>query len=220
MKIEAILFDVIGTTVKERVPGTISLCMQSAFENNGVVVDKSVIDQNRGKDKVEMINNVLDSCNFSRQKSLPIFEDFKERVKDSFNNFAPMENVVEVFDTVKRNGIKLGIGSGLPKDLFDELLLYLQWGKETFHYIGVSSELGKTRPDPAMILDMIKSLKLQGGSNFLKVGDTVADVMEGKNADVKTAAVLSGTQTASKLSEANPDYLLDKIEEVLTLMKY
>ncbi|MGZ8518400.1 MAG: HAD family hydrolase [Chitinophagaceae bacterium] len=42
-----------------------------------------------------------------------------------------------------------------------------------------------------MILDMLKKFSLQK-EQFLKVGDTVADILEGKNAGVKTAAILSG----------------------------
>ncbi len=219
LKIEAVLFDMIGTTVMEKVPGTVTLCMQYALEGNGVVVDKSVIDQHRGKDKIEMINKILESIGQPVQKAKPIFGHFKRTINECLGNFEPMPGVEEVFETLGSHGIKVGIGTGLPPDVFYNLLHHLRWRKESFDYTGVAADLGKTRPHPAMIFDMINALQLQGGTAFLKVGDTVADIQEGKNAQVKTAVVLSGTQPEDKLTNAHPDFILYEIKEVLALVE-
>ena len=39
MKIQAVLFDIIGTTIKEKNPDTINHCFEKAFLNYGVEVN-------------------------------------------------------------------------------------------------------------------------------------------------------------------------------------
>ena len=55
MKIEAVLFDIIGTTVKEKDPNTIMNCLEKAFLDHDVKFDTAFVRSNRGKDKIEMI---------------------------------------------------------------------------------------------------------------------------------------------------------------------
>jgi phosphoglycolate phosphatase-like HAD superfamily hydrolase len=54
-------------------------------------------------------------------------------------------------------------------------------------------------------------------NKVLKVGDTVVDIFEGKNAGVLTAAVLTGTQKKSDLEKFEPDYIIDSIKDIKTL---
>jgi len=49
------------------------------------------------------------------------------------------------------------------------------------------------------------------------VGDTVGDIKEAKKAGVRTVAVTWGWHTGERLQLANPDFLLDSPEELLTL---
>jgi phosphoglycolate phosphatase-like HAD superfamily hydrolase len=59
MKIKAILFDIIGTTVLEKDPNLINSCFENAFRQNNVKVEAAQIKANRGKDKSEIIKNIL-----------------------------------------------------------------------------------------------------------------------------------------------------------------
>jgi phosphoglycolate phosphatase-like HAD superfamily hydrolase len=61
-----------------------------------------------------------------------------------------------------------------------------------------------------MIIDMMKSFSLSADS-ILKVGDTIAYIIEGKNAGVKTVAILSGTQGENEIRSYQPDYVIKKL---------
>jgi (p)ppGpp synthase/HD superfamily hydrolase len=53
----------------------------------------------------------------------------------------------------------------------------------------------------------------------LKVGDTVMDIREGRNAGAWTAAVLTGTQSRDQLAQAEPNYVLPGIGNLLDLLE-
>ncbi len=73
-----------------------------------------------------------------------------------------------------------GVGTGLDRDVFEKIYQRLGWHKYQFDYIGIGSETGRSRPHPDMILDMLKKLPDIDRSGLLKVGDTTADIQEGK----------------------------------------
>lgn len=65
---------------------------------------------------------------------------------------------------------------------------------------------------------MMEKFKLHS-SELLKVGDTVSDVEEGKNAGVVTAALLAGTQDEAALRGAYPDFVLMSLSEITTILQ-
>jgi len=115
-------------------------------------------------------------------------------------------------------GIKVGIGSGLSRVAFDQVFHHLQWDLIAFDYIGIAEEVGRGRPHPDMVLDMMKKLNVSA-DEMLKVGDTVADIQEGRNAKVKTVAILSGTQSESQLRNEKPDYIIYRLAELKDIVK-
>ena len=77
-----------------------------------------------------------------------------------------------------------------------------------------AEQVGAGRPDPGMIRYIMKWAGIRDPNRVLKVGDTAADVEEGKNARVWTAAVLSGTQPGEMLKDTGPDFVLQGVAEI------
>ena len=90
--------------------------------------------------------------------------------------------------------------------------------KKLLDYVGSAEQIGVGRPNPKMIHDAMQQLGITDGSKVLKIGDTVVDVQEGKNAGACTVAVLTGSQTETQLMAAAPDYILSSIRELRTLI--
>ena len=90
--------------------------------------------------------------------------------------------------------------------------------KKLFDYIGISSEIGKSRPHPDMIFDLMHKLTIVNPAEVLKVGDTVADIQEGKNAKITTAAILAGTQTKGELVKEKPDFIINNLSEIQNII--
>lgn len=217
MKIKAVLFDFIGTTVLEN-GDVINAAFKNAFYQEGVQIDSDILNKNRGKDKREIIDLILGEKDASKViLSEKIYHAFHGNIEKSLNSFSLNAGVVEVLEFLKSKDISTGLGSALTRDLFEKIFDQLPWQKNSFQYIGIASEVGRNRPHPDMIFDMMKSVKVEA-DEFLKVGDTTTDILEGKNANVKTAAILSGTQPEEHLRSAHPDFMLSRLDELITII--
>lgn len=212
MKIEFILFDTIGTVIKENSnsSSTIIECFIEAFKNKNITLTFQEVNQIRGKSKMAAINELLLLKYHSLKFSHEIYSGFISLLKNRISEFSEQEGATELLYFLKDKNIKIGLGSGLPAEIMLTLCKNLNW-TEMFEYFGSSEKLGKGRPDPIMIFDAMKKLKIINPKNILKVGDTVADIEEGKNAGVYTVAVLTGTQEIQKIQNAKPDFIFENI---------
>jgi HAD superfamily hydrolase (TIGR01549 family) len=213
MAITAVLFDFIGTTVLEKNNNVVLTCFERAFSDIGITVERSILQQNRGKNKEQMITDVLKSEKKDVRKKNDIIDSFKKHFISSLDQFSESSDLEPTMAHLRARKVKVGVGSGLPKDILQILLEHFHWERFSFDYISTAEEIGKGRPHPDMIIDMMVKLHLNN-FQFLKVGDTMADIQEGKNANVMTAAILTGTQPESALRTEKPDYLIRSLLEL------
>jgi phosphonatase-like hydrolase len=218
MKIEVILFDVIGTTVREKDPNTINNCLLLAFTENEVMVDIETLKLYRGLDKKDMINTIVKNKQLPETKTAKILQLFNQHVTDNIHNFFANDGAEELFEYLRARNIKIGLGTGLARELFEKILDEVKWKKSDFDYIGISNELPQGRPHPDMILDMMIKTGISNPNRFLKIGDTIADIQEGKNANVVTAVILSGTQRKENLEKEKPDFMLQELNDVKNIV--
>lgn len=214
----AVLFDFIGTTVKEADNDVILHCFQQAFREHVPAVDAACLRRQRGKEKRAMIRSVLLHHRYPAALTEVIYCGFKSALQESLHLFSEAEDAAVLFRELKAAGVRIGIGTGLERDIFTLICERIGWRMEWFDYVGISSEIGPGRPHPAMILDMITKLDVSDKKKFLKVGDTVADIEEGKNAGVVTAVVLAGSQDEEMLRAASPDFVLTDLAALRTVV--
>ena len=219
MKIKAVLFDFIGTTVKEKDSSVITSCLSKAFQDHGIFLTSNFFIYNRGKNKLAIIKEVLEKYNLPLSTVPKINDSFTLNIKNSIRNFSAFDDSLFVFSYLLRIGILIWIGTGLSREIFDTIFSHLGWTKRAFSYIGFSEEVGKNRPEPDMIFDMLNKLEIRESKEILKVGDTIADIQEGKNAGCLTAVVLSGTQPEEELLLEKPDYILKSLDDLKTIIK-
>lgn len=213
---DLILFDLVGTTVEDTASGASAVieCFAEIFVPYGLALTKEEINPHRGKNKIEAIKNLLIANNLSPDMTTAMNLEFNRLLGEKIRNFSPMDGAEDVFVLLRSKGIKIGIGSGLPEDFVTLLLDELGWGN-VFDYTGSSESLGAGRPDPIMITDAMRKLGITDKNRVLKAGDTASDILEGKNAGVKTAAVLTGTQNKAGLEQLMPDYVLESIKDIV-----
>jgi phosphonatase-like hydrolase len=219
MKFELIFFDLIGTTIKDagQQESFVVESFHRAFALNGFQLDYERVNQQRGKRKREAIQQLIPQS-LSQALEDKIYSDFMNLLKTSIHNFTSMPGALDLFKFLNKRNIKIALGSGLPLDFINALISSLKWEGIQFDYIGSAEEFGVGRPDPIMILDAIKKLNINNAQNVLKVGDTIVDVQEGKNAGVVTAAMLTGTQKRLALEKQKPDYIFDNIQQLYQLL--
>lgn len=213
MRIQGVLFDFMGTTANEKDPTMIHQCFLKAFRDHGVEVTDEIIKRNRGKDKKEIVSAILYQYHQPQHLVRDILNSFNTLLINSLDNFIVNKDTRAIIQFLKEKNIVTGLGTGFPRDVFELIFNHLDWKDMGFDYIGIAQETGRGRPHPDMIMDMLKKFSLQK-DQFLKVGDTVADVLEGKNAGVKTVAILSGTQDEKEILKEKPDFVIRQLTEL------
>ena len=95
---------------------------------------------------------------------------------------------------LKRNGIRIGSTTGYNDKMMDIVVpAAKEKGYEPDVWFSPDSTGQKGRPYPYMIFRNIEALGIKKVRRVLKVGDTVSDIKEGKNAGVWSAGIVVGS---------------------------
>ncbi len=82
-----------------------------------------------------------------------------------------------------------------------------------FQYVATASDTDKPKPSPEALIRCSREIHVSP-SECIIVGDSVVDVRAGKNADIRTVAVLSGIFSREDLEKENPDLILESVNEL------
>ena len=214
------VFDMAGTTVDDMIDGRplVTTAMTAAFaEARGIRLQDTDVDAVRGLEKRQAVRSLLASQLGSPPSDESVgvvhrcFEATLDRLLTS--GVREMPGTSEVFRTLRVSGASVWVGSGFPEHVVDGIVNSLGW---RYHGLvdGVLSAADGSRPDPAMIHKAMRESGVSSATDAVKVGDTVADIEEGKNAGSPTIAVLSGTQGRAKLEAAAPDWIVRSVADV------
>ncbi|MBA1337045.1 MAG: hypothetical protein HPY66_3481 [Firmicutes bacterium] len=221
--IKLILFDMAGTTVDDRCAGSsfvVSAFIKS-FNKHGFEVSLETVNKYRGMQKRQAIHDIISSIDQDRSSGEIIDGIYKEllsELKVHIPKMKEIEGTSEIFHFLQSRMIKVGVGSGFPREIIDMIVSQLGWkAKGLVDYIQSADSIGASRPDPKMIYHMMNEFGICNPHEVVKVGDTVVDILEGKNAGVWTVAVLTGSQSKEQLESVGPDYMLNSVKDLPTL---
>ncbi len=224
--IQLAMFDMAGTTVNDEVDGhpLMVISMMRAFTKHGIELAPDLINKHRGKQKSEAIQTLL--CEVAELSPADaervgddVYRDFLHELESNLSSISEIDGATELFQFLKSKDIYVGVGSGFPMQVVQAIVSQLGWlDQGLLDYVGSAEQSGVGRPNPKMILDAMERFNITDGSKVVKIGDTVVDVQEGKNASAWTVAVLTGSQTKAQMMTAGPDYILSSIRELRTLI--
>lgn len=198
----------------EEDPTTVVRCVDEAFQDHGVVVDRKMIEDNRGREKLSMISDIVAHMKLDPVLISKVYESFRHHFKSNLHHFTPQDDASDIFGWLKSRNVRIGIGTGLPPDLLEMILNQVSWSKDLFDFVGYPTNSIRGRPHPDMIHAMMNKLAITSTREILKVGDTVSDIEEGKNAGAQTAVLLSTSQPHALLIAAKPDFALSSLSEL------
>jgi pyrophosphatase PpaX len=125
--------------------------------------------------------------------------------------------VVQVVRALKDGGIATGLVTSKNRAGALRGLTLVQL--ETLMDVMVcADEVENPKPHPEPVEKAVRLLSAQP-STTVYVGDSIHDMQSGRAAGVRTAAVLWGPFGRSHLEGAQPDYWLERPEELLTLVR-
>jgi len=214
------MFDMAGTTVNDIVDGLplVVGATQRAFARHGVDLDPHLVHAQRGKEKREMIGALLQETGQPSSLLEPVYASFLSELERGLLAVREMPGTEATFRFLRQRGIQIAVGSGFPPDVTARIVAHLGWrARGLIDYATTAEEAGGGRPAPNMIHAAMAALGVDDPRHVLKIGDTMMDVLEGKNAGAWTVAVLTGSQTRDQLASVSPDEILPSVADIPTL---
>jgi phosphonatase-like hydrolase len=221
-EIEMVVFDMAGTTINEQ--NIVYKSLHKSINKFGIDVSlELVLAVGAGKEKHQAIKDILAHLHIiDTEKSQLMFQDFKQLLDQEYLVFTviPIEGVETVLDNLRKDGIKIVLNTGYSSKVANTLLRKLNWKKgEQYDALITADDVERGRPFPDMILKAMQLFGIVDASKVLKAGDSAIDIEEGKNAKCGiTIGVLSGAQTRSQLEIVKPDYILNSLASLYSIV--
>jgi phosphonatase-like hydrolase len=220
IKIELIVFDIIGTIVDDG--GIEQKCMRAALSSAGLRVNTKAIHKVQGLAKTEAIRTLVSEFDISLRVAdqwREVYSDFSIWMQRCFQldpSVRVVEGAPEVFALLKKSGIKIALSSSFNRSLVDVLTERFGWNLPgAVDAIIATDEVDRGRPHPDMIQRLMKELGVQSAANVLKVGDTPEDLLEGRKAGCGLVfGVAAGAFTREQLRRYPHDDILDSIVDL------
>jgi phosphonoacetaldehyde hydrolase len=206
--IRLVIFDWAGTTVDFGCFAPVAACIQ-AFGQLGINVSSDEARGPMGLHKRDHLRAVLELPNVAAQWqagfSHPWSDDDLERL---YHNFLPVQGVeavryaelipgaIECISALRSRGIVIGTTTGYPRAIGQPVAdKVAPLGYRPDHCV-FTDDVPAGRPAPWMIFRNMEALGIYPPAAVVKIGDTVPDIEEGKNAGAWSIGV---TETGSEL---------------------
>lgn len=221
MKTEAVIFDWAGTTVDYGCFAPVAAFVET-FANKGIEVKLDEVRAPMGALKRDHIKQMLEMPR--------IHELFMEIHERSFNqdDLDEMETlfvtklmsqlkdhtkvkpyVLDAVNLLRSYEIKIGSTTGYTNEMLAPVARSAKaQGYLPDSIVTPSDTGGIGRPAPNMLEVNLKNLGITNKADVIKIGDTVSDIEEGKNAGVLSVGIIEGSSVMG-LSEAEYEALTD-----------
>jgi phosphonatase-like hydrolase len=225
MSVLMVVFDMAGTTVDE--DNVVYKTLRDAIVHYSYPVSLSqVLEFGAGKEKRQAIIDILENTGFevtSENVDL-IFAYFIDKLAKNYETLdvKPLPDVEQTFKYLKERNIKVVLNTGYNRKTAESLIAKLRWEESNqFDLLITASDVKKNRPQPDMILLAMSKLNILDSKKIIKVGDSTVDIEEGQNAEcLLSIGITSGAHTHEQLREANPDFIIDKVSELIGIIEY
>lgn len=248
-KINAVVFDWAGTMIDYGCFAPLEVFLE-IFRSRGVEVTVAEAREPMGMSKIEHIRTL---CNMARiwQEWVNIHgkEPTEEDVVDMNNDFesilfsilpdftTPIPGAIELVERLRERGIKIGSTTGYTKKMMDIVAPIAKEKGYSPDCFFTADDVKAGRPYPWMCYMNAMELDVYPMSCMMKVGDTVTDMKEGKNAGMWTVGVILGSselalseeevkemdesalklkmeKVRQRLTEAGADFVIDRISDL------
>lgn len=248
-KIQLAVFDWAGTTVDYGSSAPM-VVFEEVFADAGISLARAQINGPMGMEKKAHIRSLLSLAAASEQwnekygrewneKDVEsLYEKFEGRLAEVVAEFSkPIEGVIETMAKLREMGIKIGSTTGYNAEMMKNVLPGAAEAGYTPDCVVTPDLTGKGRPTPFMLFECMRQLDVHNVKSVVKVGDTIADILEGKNAGAWNIGLLTGSnllgltqneyegmdrdklavlknETARKYLEAGADLVIDNMLEL------
>ena len=204
-QIQMVVFDWAGTTVDyaSSAPSTV---FDRVFSAAGIHLTKEEINRPMGMEKKAHIRELL-SCESGNSQWLQAYGKpwTDEDVEDLYQKFektlyqvvaeysSPLPGVVETVKALRERGLKIGSTTGYTSQMMEQVIPGAKEQGYEADCVVTPDVTGAARPTPFMLFECMRRMQVYPPCTVVKVGDTVVDMQEGKNAGAWSVGILTGS---------------------------
>jgi phosphoglycolate phosphatase len=127
--------------------------------------------------------------------------------------------MVELVDSLKAQGVKVGIASSKPLRLIYNVADHLGITEKFDAVVGVRMDDSNHSTKTGLILEAMETMGASDKNEVLMVGDRLYDIEGAKGAGVKSCGVLWGYGSEEEFRQYEADFIVKEAKEVLGLVK-
>lgn len=230
-EIKAVIFDWAGTTVDYGCFAPLDVFIE-VFRKRGIEVTHEEARAPMGLLKWDHIDAMLKMERIARvwQEKFgrnpetrdvdELYADFEPMLFSILPNYCtPIPGAIEVVERLRKKGMKIGSTTGYTAEMMAIVAPEAKKRGYAPDCMVTPTEMPAGRPHPFMIYQNAINLQLQYPmKQIIKVGDTVSDIKEAKNAGVWAVGILRGSSELGmkehEVRACDPDALAEKLEDV------
>jgi pyrophosphatase PpaX len=209
----AVLFDLDGT-LADTVPLILRCYRHTMKEHKGEELPDALWVRNIGKPlRVSMADFTSDPDEIERM--VGTYVAFQRTVHDDMVKGFP--GAVEAITELRARGVPVGVVTSKGREMTARTL-GCSGLAEILDVLVTADDVRNGKPDPEPVLKALVELGIEGPpEHALFVGDSPHDLVAGRAAGVRTAAVSWGPFTRAELETTPPDYWIASWEELTAL---
>lgn len=202
--IKAVIFDLDGTLVDAY--RAVWMSLNGAFKkNNCPAISFLTVKRSVGWGETSLVKKFVPLHQIDQ-----ILQDYRaSHRKDLHQGTKFLPGAKTLLRDLKKNGYKLAIASNRPTE-FCELILQILQVRDHFDIVLCADKAKRPKPAGDMLTQILKELSLKS-HQVLYVGDMVIDVQTGRNANVRTIAVTTGSSKKSEITKEKPYRIINNI---------
>jgi phosphonatase-like hydrolase len=221
--IKMVVFDMAGTTVDE--DNVVYKTLQKTINKAGFNFSlQQVLTTGAGKEKLQAIKDIIATAVNLTDTTIvnKIYITFVNELAKAYDSFQlkPQPGAEETFKLLRAKNIIVVLNTGYDEKTAVGILEKLRWetGKQIDGLI-TASDVANNRPNPDMILLAMKRFDITNAEEVVKVGDSIIDIEEGKNARCGLSiGITTGAHTYQQLATANPNNIINNLTQLLLLL--
>ena len=215
MKIKMVIFDWAGTTVDYGCFAPVD-ALRTAFSMYQIAVSEKAIREPMGMAKIDHIKAMLKMPDIAKafydvydrnpngEDARRIYDLYRVVIMQSLAQFSTLTPYVqECVAWLREHDIVIGSTTSYTDQMMEVVTAVAkQNGYEPDACFSTDSSNGYGKPYPYMIFRNMEKLGVAEVRSVIKVGDTITDIREGKNAGVYTVGVMEGSAEIGMSKEA------------------
>jgi phosphonatase-like hydrolase len=236
-KVSMVMFDLSGTTVYDDTG--VRDCLYKAAQEFNLKTTPDEILLNMGTNKIHLyqfliareMGKPIDIKDFEKiqdpetyEAAKRVFDRYQELMIEHYRQeVREIPRACDTFRWCHAHGIKVATDTGFHRVIVEAIMDGLSWVRDGLVDLAVDvehvpGEMG--RPAPFMIFYAMTQLNIQSVHEVLKVGDTPADMLEGRNAGCRgVIGVLSGPRPVTAWGKYWHTHVIPSVAELPDLVE-